>query len=140
MVFFGRAVTYLLCGAALIFSLNALSADDEYLKMLENEAKGLEVDKSGQLENTEQGDKTAVDDLIKKNWKSDGTLKGDVLPSGLTHDEFVELLKQNFYGSYIFFTKLNSIDQQTVYYHYTKNSPAYLEPIRQDILELLKNR
>jgi len=140
MVFFGRVVTNSLCVTAILFSLNAVATDDEYLKMLENEAKGVEVDKTGQLENTEQADKDSIEGLIKKNWKSDGALNGDGLPSGLTQDEFVAVLKQNFYGSYVFFTKLNSIDQQTVYYNYTKASPAYLESIRQDILELLKNR
>lgn len=140
MVFFGRAVTNISCVAALSFSLNVVATDDEYLKMLENEAQGLEIDKTGQLESTEQADKDTIEGLIKNNWSSGDALKGDILPPGLSQDEFVALLKQNFYGSFVFFTKLNSIDQQTVYYHYTKASPAYLEPIRQDILELLKNR
>jgi hypothetical protein len=140
MEFFDRALTALSCITVLLFSLSAVATDDDYLKMLEQEANGLEVDKSGQLGNTEQNDNTTIEGLIKENWTSDGVLRGDEIPSGLTQDEFVGLLKQNFYGSYIFFTKLNSIDQQTVYYHYTKASPAYLESIRQDILELLKNR
>ena len=140
MVFFGRAVTNLSCVAALLISLNAVAADDDYLQMLEDEAKELEVDKSGQLEITEQADKASIGGLIKENWKSDDVLINNALPSGLVQDEFVALLKQNFYGSYVFFSKLNSIDQQTVYYHYTKATPAYLDSIRQDILDHLKNR
>ena len=60
------------------------------------------------------------------------------MPSGLAQDEFATLLKQNFYGSFVFYRKLNSNDQDTVYYHYTKASPADLDTIRQDILDHLK--
>ena len=62
-----------------------------------------------------------------------------LVASGLAQEEFVSFLKQNFYGSYVFFSKLNSIDQQTVFYHYKKASPAHLDDIRQDIMGLLKN-
>lgn len=68
----------------------------------------------------------------------EGDLEGDVLPPGLAQDEFASLLKQNFYGSFVYYRKLNSLDQQTVYYHYTKASPANLDDIRQDILDHLK--
>ena len=115
-----------------------MATDDEYLKMLEGEAEDLELDKSGQLKEKEQADKSATEAITKKNWKWEGDLQGDILPPGLAQDEFTTLLKQNFYGSFAFFNKLNSIDQQTVYLHYTKASPAHLEAIRQDILDHLK--
>lgn len=138
MAFFSRTAINISCVTALLCSLNAVATDDEYLKMLESEAEGLEIDKSGQLEHKELTEKSSTESLIKENWKSEGVLDGNVLPPGLAQDEFVTLLKQNFYGSFVFYRKLNSIDQQTVYYHYTKALPAYLDSIRQDILEHLK--
>ena len=117
-----------------------MATDDEYLKMLEGEAEDLVLDKSGQLQDRRQTDKNATEDITKKDWKWEGDLQGEILPPGLAQDEFATLLKQNFFGSFAFFLKLNSIDQQTVYHHYTKASPAHIEAIRQDILGHLKNR
>ena len=138
MAFFSRLLINILCVAALLCSYKAVATDDEYMKMLETEAEDLEVDKSGQLEYKEQANNSSTEGLIKENWTSEGDLEGDVLPPGLAHDEFVTLLKQNFFGSFVFYRKLNSIDQKTIYYHYTKASPAYLNSIRQDILDYLK--
>ena len=138
MAFFSRTVINISSVTILLFSLKVVATDDDYMKMLEAEAEDLEVDKSGQLEFKEQTNKSSTDSLIKENWKSEGVLEGDILPPGLAQDEFVTVLKQNFYGSFVFYRKLNSIDQKTIYYHYTKASPAYLDPIRQTILNYLK--
>jgi len=46
--------------------------------------------------------------------------------------------KEKVNSTFVFYRKLNSVDQQTVYYHYSKASPAALDPIRQDILNHLK--
>ena len=138
MAFFSRSVKNILSIAALSCSLTAVAADDEYLKMLEGEAEDLKLDESGQLKEDEQADDGSSENLTKKDWKWEGDLQGDVLPPGLAQDEFATILKQNFYGSFVFYKKLNSIDQQTVYYHYTKASPAHLDTIRQDILDHLK--
>ena len=138
MAFFSRLLINIFCITALLCSLKAMATDDEYLKMLEGEAEDLELDKSGQLKDREQTDKSTTDAITKKDWKWEGELQGDILPPGLAQDEFATILQQNYYGSFAFFSKLNSIDQQTVYYHYTKASPAHLEAIRQDILDHLK--
>jgi len=138
MAFFSRLFINIFCLTALLCSLKAMATDDEYLKMLEGEAEDLVLDKSGQLKDRKQADKNATEDITKKDWKWEGELQGDILPPGLAQDEFATLLKQNFLGSFAFYQKLNSIDQQTVYHHYTKASPAHLEAIRQDILDHLK--
>jgi hypothetical protein len=138
MAFSGRLILNTLCVSALLFSIEAVATDDAYLKMLEGEAEEVSLDKSGQLKDTEQADKSSTEGITKKNWTWEGDLEGDALPSGLAQDEFASLLKQNFYGSFVFFRKLNSNDQDTVYYHYTKASPANLDAIRQDILDHLK--
>ena len=137
MAFFSRPVFNILCIAALLCSYRATASDDEYLKMLEGEAEDVKLDQSGQIKAKEQvGSDPSV--ITKTNWKWEDDLEGDNLPLGLAQDEFATVLKQNFYGTYVFYRKLNSVDQQTVYYHYSKASPAALEPIRQDILNHIK--
>ena len=137
MAFFSRSVFNILCITALLCSYEAMASDDEYLKMLEGEAEDVKLDQSGQLKNKEKINESNSG-ITKTNWKWEGDLEGDILPPGLAQDEFATLLKQNFFGSLAFYQKLNSIDQQTVYHHYTKASPAHLEAIRQDILDHLK--
>lgn len=114
------------------------SVADNYLKMLESEAEGVTLDKSGQLKEKQQVDTGSTDGITKTDWAWEGDLQDDVLPQGLAQDEFATLLKQRFYGTFVFYRKLNSVDQQTVYYHYTKTSPAALDSIRNDIMSHLK--
>jgi len=138
MALFSRTFFNILCITALLSSYQAMASDDEYLRMLEGEAEDVKLDQSGQLKDKEKvNNDSSV--ITKTNWKWEGDLEGDNLPSGLAQDEFATLLKQNFYGTFVFYRKLNSVDQQTVYYHYSKASPAALDPIRQDILNHLKN-
>ncbi len=114
-------------------------AEDDYLKMLESEASELELDQSGQINQVEHGkDSDQAGKITKQGWKWDGELDGDTLPSGLAQDELATLLKQNFYGTFVFYRKLNSNDQKTVYYHYSKSPKPDLDVIRKDILDLLK--
>lgn len=134
---FGRPVLNILFISALLLSFKAIATDDEYLKMLEGEAEDLKLDQSGQLKRTED-DTDSSADLTNATWKWEGDLEGNTIPKGLAQDEFGSLLKQNFYGTYVFFRKLNSVDQHTVYYHYTEAPQADLDSIRQEILNLLK--
>ncbi|MCK5394711.1 MAG: hypothetical protein KAJ32_01900, partial [Gammaproteobacteria bacterium] len=133
-----RLIINSLCITALLVSLKAVATDDAYLKMLEGEAEEASLDKSGQLKDAEPINKNSTDGITKTNWTWEGDLEGDALPPSLAQDEFATVLKQHFYGSFVFYRKLNSIDQQTVYYHYTKSSSADLDSIRQDILDHLK--
>ena len=137
MVFYCRSVFNILCIAALLCSYEAVASDDDYLKMLEGEAENVKLDQSGQLKEKEQISEDASG-VTKTDWVWEGDLVGDDLPTGLAKDEFATLLKQNFYGTYVFYRKLNSVDQKTVYYHYSKATPAALDAIRQDILNHLK--
>ena len=138
MVLSVRLIVNSLCITVLLFSMKAVATDDAYLRMLEGEAEDVQLDKSGQLTDNESVVDNSSQGITKKNWTWEGDLEGDVLPPGLAQDEFASLLKQNFYGSFVFYRKLNSLDQQTVYYHYTKATPANLDDIRQDILDHLK--
>ena len=137
MAFFSRSVFNILCIAALLCSYKAMASDDEYLKMLEGEAEDVQLDQSGQLKDKEHINESNSG-ITKTNWTWEGDLEGDILPPGLAQDEFATLLKQNFYGTFVFYRKLNSVDQKTVYYHYSKATTAELDSIRQDILNHLK--
>jgi len=127
-----------MCVVVLSLSFKAVATDDAYLKMLEGEAEEVTLDKSGQLKDSEQAVQNSTEGITKTNWVWEGNLEGDVLPPGLAQNEFATLLKQNFYGSFVFYRRLNSLDQETVYYHYTKASPASLDSVRKDILDHLK--
>ena len=117
----------------------AIASDDDYLKMLEGEAQDLVLDQKGQLQE-DNADKvtskktTGVRDAF--SWQ--GSLQGDNLPKGLKREEFESVLQDNFYGTFLFFKKLNSADKQTVYYRYTKAESTNLENVRKNILDLLK--
>ena len=119
------------------WSTSVAASDDAYLKMLEGEAEDLQLDQSGQLKETEKVDNTG-DTVTKTDWKWEGDLTADTMPKGLAQDEFASVLKQNFYGTFVFYRKLNSVDQQTVYYHYSKSDNPDLDSIREHILSLLK--
>lgn len=126
------------CVATLLCPFKVMATDSGYLTMLESEAEALQLDQSGQLKNKEDDVAIATEGLGVKDWAWKGGLESDILPSGLNRDEFTKLLQQNFFGSFAFYRKLSSIDQQTVYYHYTQASPANLEVIRQDIMDHFK--
>jgi hypothetical protein len=137
MAFFSRPVFYSLIFIVLLSMFNAQASDNDYLKMLESEAEDAKLDQSGQLKDKKQvSEENSA--ITKWNWNRDGDINSDALPPGLTQDEFATLLKQNFYGTFVFYRKLNSVDQNTIYYHYKNASPAVLEPVRQDILSHLK--
>jgi len=137
MALFSRSIFNILCIAALLCSYSAVASDDEYLKMLEGEAEDVKLDQSGQLKDKEKINESNSG-ITKTNWKWEGDLDGDTLPPGLAQDEFATLLKQNFYGTFVFYRQLNSVDQKTIFYHYSIASTAELDPVRQDILNHLR--
>ncbi len=137
MVLFIRSVFNIFVVILWLSAFVAQASGDDYLKMLESEAEDVKLDQSGQLKEKEQLSENNSG-ITKTNWNWEGDMDGDVLPTGLAQNEFATLLKQHFYGTFVFYRKLNSVDQNTIYYHYKKALPAELEPIRQDILNHLK--
>ncbi len=134
MVFVCRSVFKSLCFMLLLGAFNAHASDVDYLKMLENEAAGVVIDQQGKVNKQQQ----AGSIITKPGWSWDGEIVGDVLPTGLAQDEFATVLKQHFFGTFVFYRRLNSVDQNTVFYHYTKAATGELEPIREDVLNLLR--
>jgi len=113
MAFFSRSAFNFVI--VLLSTFNAQASDDDYLKMLESEAEGVKLDQSGQLKGKQQ---ISDDDsgITKTNWNWEGDMNGDVLPPGLAQDEFATLLKQHFYGTFVFYRKLNSVDQNILFW------------------------
>lgn len=135
----GRTVISLFVAALLTWSTSVVASDDDYLKMLEGEAEDLQLDQSGQLKDKPSVDNRSSDTVNNTEWKWEGDVLADSLPKGLSHEEFSAVLKKNFYGTFVFYRKLNSVDQQTVHYQYSKSDNPNLDSIRQHILSLLKN-
>jgi hypothetical protein len=130
----GRLVVNILI-TGLISALTAAHAgDDAYLKMLEGEAANVQLDHSGQLQKQEN-EQTQVRKVFE--WK--GELKQqDSVPKGLDREQFDAFLQENFYGTYVFYSKLNTTDRDTVYYRYSKAEEPDLENVRKNVMALLK--
>jgi hypothetical protein len=119
----------------LISALTAAHAeDDAYLKMLEGEAANVQLDHSGQLKKQAK-QQTQHRKLFE--WK-DGLGQGDSVPKGLDRERFEAFLQENYYGTYVFYAKLNSTDRDTVYYRYSKADKPDLENVRKNVMALLK--
>lgn len=118
----------------IMLSQPCIAADDAYLKMLNGEAEELQLDQSGQLKQDEEQKKH-----VKKNtlW-SGSSMSGEDIPAGLLEEEFVDLLRHNFYGTFVFYNRLDSADRQTVFYRYNKTETPNLEEIRAGIMDLLR--
>lgn len=141
MAYLSQPLYKILFVVALSCVLNHAANADAYLDMLEGEAEDVKLDQSGQIqaqEHEQEQKSQTTDGITKTNWKWEGDLEGDVLPPGLAQDEFATLLKQNYYGTFVFYRKLNSVDQSTVFYHYSQSTSASLDSIRDDIISHLK--
>jgi hypothetical protein len=110
-----------------------IAADDAYLKMLEGEAESVELDKTGQLaQETNQDSGGGLFEWSGRDLEAEG------LPKGLDMERFEAFLQQNFYGTYVFFKKLNSTDKNTVFYRYSQAEQPDLENVRQNVMALHK--
>ena len=116
----------------------AFAAEDDYLKMLEGEAASLELDPSGQLVREAEVGAVKSGQHQQDVFRRQVTLDGENLPKGMAQDAFESVLRDNFYGTYLFYQRLNTADRRTVYYRYTKAESTNLENVRKNILELLK--
>lgn len=69
--------------------------------MLESEDEDVKLDQSGQLKDKKQISENDSA-ITKTSWNWGGDMDGGVLPPGLAQDEFATLLKQQFYGTFVF--------------------------------------
>jgi len=134
MEFLNRSVFNVICIVTVLCSFEVKSSDN---KNLETPAEA-KIDHPGQLKAKKQSNNDLTDNLLKKHWQSD--LESDVLQQGLTQAELAAVLKERFYGTFVFYRRLNSVDQETVYNHYLSSSSADIDSIRQVILNHLKKK
>lgn len=134
MEFFKRSVFTVICITAVFCSFEANSSGDKNIKTPADE----KIDQSGQLKVKKQSNKDFTENMLQIHWQGD--LESDVVPQGLAHDELVTVLKERFYGTFVFYRRLNSVDQETVYSHYLKSSSADIDSIRKIIMNHLKNK
>jgi hypothetical protein len=129
----GLSLSSLLISVSMLVMAPVSAADDAYLKMLEGEAASVELDKTGQLKQEEN----TVPEGSAFEWNG-RELESDGLPPGLDMKQFEAYLQKNFYGTYVFFKKLNSTDKNTVFYRYSQAEQPDLENVRQNVMTLHK--
>jgi len=110
---------HLLLLAALLLQPSPCVHASSYLSELEAEARSTNVD-------------TENSSVTSKSPSNEGLAQG--LPQGLTQEQFEQYLKQNYYGSYLFFAKLSEWNKRKVYDTYLESND--IEQVRNEI----KNR
>ena len=132
MLLHSRIFFSFLIPAALLGGLPVQATDDDYLKMLEGEAETVQLDDSGQLkqENNPQSPITSFE------W--DGTVNKDGFPKSLNQEAFEAFLHKYYFGTYVFFKKLDSTDKNTVHHRYSKEDMPNIENVRKDVMTLFK--
>jgi hypothetical protein len=133
VAFKGLRINSLLISVSMLVTVPVAAADDAYLKMLEGEAASVELDQIGQLKE----EQTTGSPGSAFEW-SGGELEADSLPKGLDMEQFEMFLQKNFYGTYVFFKKLNTTDKNTVFYRYSQAEQPDLENVRQNVMSLHK--
>jgi len=114
----------------------AQQSDADYLKSLQGEARSVEVDQqtaqpaSASTQNTTHLFSNASDD------KRGGGLVD--LTAGLSVEQFERVLKSNYIGSYLFYSRLQDKQKASVFKYYQANPDAAL--VRKKILQVSKQK
>ena len=103
-------------------------ASDEYLKSLQGEAETVTLDEQTQLHSQGTGNVPGVSPL-------EGG-EADSLVSGLTIQQFENVLKKNYIGSYLFYKRLNDNQKKEVFASYQENPSP--DSVRNIILKVSK--
>jgi len=133
MAFFSRSITGFLYIVVFLSAFNAQASDDEYLKLLEQEASDLHLDQSSQRETDGTAHRTAAD-MVKKKWTGECDFSSDVLLADVDQAEFASYLKQCYLGTYAYFRRLDAGLQHVVYNSYRKNTPIKQSALKKEIV------
>lgn len=126
-------VFFVLC--LLPLPLLAQQKDADYLQSVAGEAAVETVDQKTVQQATSEASHTR----LFKNGGDDergGALVD--LTAGLTLEQFVSVLKNNYIGSYLFYSRLKDSQKAQVYSYYQSNPDAAL--VRKKILQLSKQK
>lgn len=107
------------------------AADDAYLKALQAEAQTVSG-KPGE----EKAEPAAPANVTKKGWALSDQIIGGELPKELSQQDFEATLENSFYGTFMFYSKLNTADKVDVYQEYQRKGT--IENIRNKVMSLLK--
>jgi len=129
----GRLIVRTFIAGLMFAVMTARAADDAYMEMLEAETADLKLDQSGQLKEEEKNRGPT-----NKAFEWNGELQGENIPKDLGKEQFEAFLQKNFYGTYMFFNRLNTTDKNTIYYRYSQAAKPDLENVRQNVMALLK--
>lgn len=106
----------LLMVTAALSAFSPYAGADSYLSDLEAEAKSTDVQGNP---NDEQA------------WSHKTQGMSEELSKGMTHEEFEQSLKKNYYGSFIFYDKLSQWNKKQVYNTYVETND--IEQVRREI-------
>jgi len=126
-----------ICLCVLYFAAQkSFAQQDNYLEQLDVEAEELSLDR-----------KTRDKAHIEKNIRDSAGLatvpdgdnsEGGGLPGGLSRDSFEVMLERNFFGSYLFYKRLDVASRTWVFQQYQKEPDP--ERVRKSILEAIKRQ
>lgn len=107
-------------------------ADDDYLKALKAETQALS---GGEAARTAPAP-AAQESKPQQGWSAAGQGLGEELPPNLSQEQFEAALKSSYFGTYMFYSKLNDKDKAKVFESYQGN--GQISNIRETTTSLLK--
>lgn len=110
------------------FNVTHAQSSDDYLKLLEGEAKDLNLDTKTNANVPKPSTLNPV-----SNSSTDGNM-----PPGLSIEEFLQHLKVNYIGTYLFAKRLNTAQQNEIYSFYNSNNDP--QAIRTEIIKISKKK
>ena len=105
------------------------NAATSYLNELEAEAARTD---------NEQNTPATTPKESKPAWTAGQQSLSENIPAGLNKEQFEQKLKQNYFGSHLFYSKLSATDQQRVYEDYKKDNS--INHIRESIKSHMTNK
>lgn len=113
----------------------AAQSSPSYLESLQNEAAGLSLDKSTETAVKPTSPRTIGNPLTAAQGDHAGAI--EEFASGLSVEQFEQLLKHNYMGSYLFYKRLGQLHKDEVYRFYQQNPDP--DQVRQKILQIKKS-
>ena len=118
-----------------LFSLS-VSAEDDYLLMLEAEAGSSRLDQGGKRVIDDEKRRKQLD-FVEKKWQGECDYDEDVLQSSLPREEFSSYLKQCSLSLFVFYRRLDINSQVLVYEEYENASPIKFTSLKETIINYL---
>jgi len=133
MAFSSGTVTRFLYIVIFITAFNVQATEDDYLKLLEQEASDLHLDQSGQRESDGAVHSSSTTQLERK-WDGECEYSSDILLPDIDRAEFASYLKQCYLGTYAYYKRLDVNLQKAVYDSYKKNTPIKHLALKKEIV------